>query len=102
MGQYTAAVAYEPNKPMKFEDIFVAPPTATEVRIKMTNACVCQSDLYFWKGKVLLNYDKYELPYALVIVLCRKLVSFHLFVLWVLVIQQWDVQKAAQGDSNSN
>jgi hypothetical protein len=47
-----AGVCYAPNKPVKFEDINVAPPQATEVRIKMTNACICQSDLYFWKGKV--------------------------------------------------
>ncbi len=47
-----AAVAYEPNKPMMFEDINVAPPQMSEVRIKMVNAAVCQSDLYFWKGKV--------------------------------------------------
>ncbi|KAH8968941.1 hypothetical protein BDL97_02G009600 [Sphagnum fallax] len=46
-----AAVAYEPNKPMMFEDINVAPPQMSEVRIKMVNAAVCQSDLYFWKGK---------------------------------------------------
>lgn len=70
VGTHVAAVAYEPNKPMKFEDIFVAPPTATEVRIKMTNACICQSDLYFWKGKVLLNYAYWEMPHVLVIVLC--------------------------------
>jgi len=47
-----AAVAYKPKVPMILEDILVAPPQANEVRIKMMNACVCQSDLYFWKGKV--------------------------------------------------
>lgn len=47
-----AAVAYEPNKPLTFEDIYVAPPGPTEVRIKMTNAAMCQSDLYYLKGKV--------------------------------------------------
>jgi S-(hydroxymethyl)glutathione dehydrogenase/alcohol dehydrogenase len=46
-----AAVAYEPNKPFTFEDIYVAPPGPTEVRIKMTNAAMCQSDLYYLKGK---------------------------------------------------
>jgi hypothetical protein len=47
-----AAVAYKPKVPLVLEDILVAPPQANEVRIKMMNACVCQSDLYFWKGKV--------------------------------------------------
>lgn len=47
-----AAVAYEPNKPFTFEDIYVAPPGPNEVRIKMTNAAMCQSDLYYLKGKV--------------------------------------------------
>ncbi|CAN5960900.1 unnamed protein product [Sphagnum jensenii] len=46
-----AAVAYKPKVPLVLEDILVAPPQANEVRIKMMNACVCQSDLYFWKGK---------------------------------------------------
>lgn len=54
-GTYIAAgVAYEANKPLSFEDIHVAPPQPTEVRVKITHACICQSDLYFWKGKVTL------------------------------------------------
>ncbi|XP_024359176.1 alcohol dehydrogenase class-3 isoform X2 [Physcomitrium patens] len=46
-----AGVAYEANKPLSFEDIHVSPPQPTEVRVKITHACICQSDLYFWKGK---------------------------------------------------
>jgi hypothetical protein len=55
-----AAVAYKPKVPLVLEDILVAPPQANEVRIKMMNACVCQSDLYFWKGKV--NIPPLHLP----------------------------------------
>ena len=58
---FTAGVAYEANKPLSFEDIHCAPPQPTEVRVKITNACVCQSDLYFWKGKVTINTGGYSL-----------------------------------------
>ena len=49
-----AAVAYEVNSPLSFEDVHVAPPGPTEVRIQVTHASVCQSDLYYLKGKVIL------------------------------------------------
>lgn len=57
-GGDAAGVAYEANKPLSFEDIHVSPPQPTEVRVKITHACICQSDLYFWKGKVLSMYKK--------------------------------------------
>uniref|UniRef100_A0A8C5EKQ5 Alcohol dehydrogenase 1-like n=1 Tax=Gouania willdenowi TaxID=441366 RepID=A0A8C5EKQ5_GOUWI len=41
-----AAVAWEPNKPLKMEEIQVAPPQADEVRIKIVATAVCHSDLY--------------------------------------------------------
>lgn len=47
-----AAVAYEVNAPLSFEDVHVAPPGPTEVRVKITHAAVCQSDLFYMKGKV--------------------------------------------------
>lgn len=46
-----AAVAYEPNKPLTLEEIHVAPPEPSEVRIKITNGAICQTDLYYLKGK---------------------------------------------------
>jgi S-(hydroxymethyl)glutathione dehydrogenase/alcohol dehydrogenase len=46
-----AAVAYEANKPLTVENIHVAPPGPTEVRIKITNGAICQTDLFYLKGK---------------------------------------------------
>lgn len=51
---HAAAVAYEVNAPLSFEDIHVAPPGPSEVRVKMMYAAVCQSDLFYMKGKVQL------------------------------------------------
>lgn len=56
---FAAGVAYEANKPLSFEDIHCAPPQPTEVRVKITNACICQSDLYFWKGKVIYLHPQF-------------------------------------------
>uniref|UniRef100_A0A8C5G803 Alcohol dehydrogenase 1-like n=1 Tax=Gouania willdenowi TaxID=441366 RepID=A0A8C5G803_GOUWI len=41
-----AAVAWEPKKPVKIEEIEVAPPQADEVRIKIVATAVCHTDLY--------------------------------------------------------
>jgi len=51
--KHAAAVAYEVDAPLSFEDIHVAPPGPSEVRVKMMYAAVCQSDLFYLKGKVL-------------------------------------------------
>jgi S-(hydroxymethyl)glutathione dehydrogenase/alcohol dehydrogenase len=47
-----AAVAYEANKPLTVEDIHVAPPGPSEVRIKITNGAICHTDLYYMAGQV--------------------------------------------------
>ena len=49
---HIAAVAYEPNKPLVFEDVQVAPPQAGEVRIKILYTALCHTDAYTWSGKV--------------------------------------------------
>ncbi|MEQ2169981.1 hypothetical protein GOODEAATRI_030516, partial [Goodea atripinnis] len=41
-----AAVAWEPDQPVVIEEIEVAPPQASEVRIKIVATSVCHSDLY--------------------------------------------------------
>jgi len=46
-----AAVAYEANKPLTVDDIHVAPPGPSEVRIKITNGAICHTDLYYMSGQ---------------------------------------------------
>lgn len=46
-----AAVAWEPNKPLVFEQIEVAPPKDGEVRIKVLYTALCHTDLYTLSGK---------------------------------------------------
>lgn len=48
----TAAVAWEPNKPLTIEDVQVAPPQAGEVRVKVLYTALCHTDAYTWSGKV--------------------------------------------------
>ena len=45
-----AAVLYEPNTPLSFETVEVAPPGQGEVQIRMYAAGVCHSDLHVMKG----------------------------------------------------
>jgi S-(hydroxymethyl)glutathione dehydrogenase / alcohol dehydrogenase len=45
-----AAVAYEPKKPMVIEEIWVAPPKAHEVRIKVISNALCHTDIYTLDG----------------------------------------------------
>lgn len=45
-----AAIAWEPKKPLSYEDVEVAPPKAGEVRIKITHCAVCHTDAYTLGG----------------------------------------------------
>lgn len=45
-----AAVAWEPNKPLRVETITVDAPKRNEVRIKITNTSVCHTDQYTLSG----------------------------------------------------
>jgi S-(hydroxymethyl)glutathione dehydrogenase/alcohol dehydrogenase len=45
-----AAVAYEPNKPLVIEEIWVDPPKAGEVRIKVISNALCHTDVYELDG----------------------------------------------------
>nr|CAD2156243.1 unnamed protein product [Meloidogyne enterolobii] len=46
-----AAVAWEPNKPLVFEQVEVSPPKDGEVRIKILYTALCHTDLYTLSGK---------------------------------------------------
>ncbi|SSD59641.1 probable S-(hydroxymethyl)glutathione dehydrogenase [Saccharomycodes ludwigii] len=46
----TAAVAYEPNKPLTIEKIFVDPPKSHEVRVKVKYVALCHTDAYTLSG----------------------------------------------------
>uniref|UniRef100_A0A915PR37 S-(hydroxymethyl)glutathione dehydrogenase n=1 Tax=Setaria digitata TaxID=48799 RepID=A0A915PR37_9BILA len=45
-----AAVAWEPKKPLKIEEIEVAPPSQFEVRLKILYTAVCHTDAYTLSG----------------------------------------------------
>ena len=45
-----AAVTWAVNEPFKMEQVLVAPPSAGEVRVKVTASGVCHSDLFFMRG----------------------------------------------------
>ncbi|VDN95174.1 unnamed protein product [Brugia pahangi] len=45
-----AAVAWEPKKPLKIEEIEVAPPREYEVRIKVLYTAICHTDAYTLDG----------------------------------------------------
>ena len=47
-----AAVAWEAGKPLSIEEVEVAPPQATEVRVKILYTPLCHTDVYFWEAKV--------------------------------------------------
>ena len=54
---WAAAVAYEANKPLTVEDIHVAPPGPSEVRIKITHGAICHTDLFYLAGQVSLLFS---------------------------------------------
>lgn len=45
-----AAVAWEPGKPLKIEEVEVAPPQKNEVRIKILFTALCATDFHFWEA----------------------------------------------------
>ena len=45
-----AAVLYEPNTPLKVEDVEIDDPQANEIMVKLEAVGVCHSDLHFMKG----------------------------------------------------
>ncbi len=45
-----AAVAFKPNEPIQVVDIFVAPPKANEVRVKVIANALCHTDVYTLTG----------------------------------------------------
>ena len=49
-----AAVLYEPNQPLKIEELEQDPPKAGEVRVKMGAAGLCASDIHIMKGTAVL------------------------------------------------
>ena len=42
--------AWEPNNPLSFEDVTVAPPKAGEVRVKVIANALCHTDIYTLDG----------------------------------------------------
>lgn len=46
----SAAIAYEPNKPLEISKVIVAPPQAGEVRIKIVATALCHTDAYTLDG----------------------------------------------------
>ncbi|KAK6277196.1 hypothetical protein POUND7_017519 [Theobroma cacao] len=46
-----AAVAWEPGKPLVIQEVEVAPPQASEVRLKILFTSLCHTDVYFWEAK---------------------------------------------------
>ncbi|XP_043726154.1 alcohol dehydrogenase [Telopea speciosissima] len=46
-----AAVAWEAGKPLVIEEVEVAPPQASEVRLKILFTSLCHTDVYFWEAK---------------------------------------------------
>ncbi|KAB1210314.1 Alcohol dehydrogenase 1 [Morella rubra] len=46
-----AAVAWEAGKPLKIEEVEVAPPQVMEVRLKILFTSLCHTDVYFWEAK---------------------------------------------------
>lgn len=45
-----AAIAYEPKKPLVVQEVWVAPPKAGEVRIKVISNALCHTDVYELEG----------------------------------------------------
>ncbi|XP_037953752.1 alcohol dehydrogenase class-3-like isoform X1 [Teleopsis dalmanni] len=46
-----AAICWEPNKPLKIEEVTVAPPDENQVRIKMVATGICHTDAVTWRGE---------------------------------------------------
>lgn len=46
-----AAIAYEPCKPLKIQNVQVAPPKNHEVRVRVVNTALCHTDSYTLSGK---------------------------------------------------
>jgi Zn-dependent alcohol dehydrogenase len=49
-------VAWEARKPLVMEEVEVAPPHATEARLKILCATLYHTDVYFWEAKHLLYF----------------------------------------------
>jgi len=47
-----AAVLYEPNKPLKIEDVEIDDPQANEILVKLETVGVCHTDFSFMKGEM--------------------------------------------------
>ncbi len=47
-----AAILYEPNTPLKIEDVEIDDPQANEIMIKLEAVGVCHTDLSFMKGEM--------------------------------------------------
>ena len=50
-----AAVLHETNQPLVIEQVDIDPPKANEVKVKISAAGVCRSDLHFMKGEAIIN-----------------------------------------------
>lgn len=57
----SAAVAWEPGKPLVIEEVEVAPPQKMEVRLKILFTSLCHTDVYFWEAKV-IDYRFFKKP----------------------------------------
>jgi Zn-dependent alcohol dehydrogenase len=47
-----AAICYEPNAPLKVEEVTLDEPQANEVLVKLVATGICHSDLHFMKGEM--------------------------------------------------
>ena len=47
-----AAIMYEPNTPLKVEEVTLDEPQINEVLVKMVTTGTCHSDLHFMKGEM--------------------------------------------------
>ena len=51
-----AAILYEPNKPMRVEEVTIDDPQDHEVMVKLVATGICHSDLLLMKGEVPTQY----------------------------------------------
>lgn len=51
----SAAVCYEFGKPLVVEDVQIDPPQEDEVKVRISAAAVCHSDIHLLRGEALRN-----------------------------------------------
>lgn len=63
---HAAAVARKAGEPLVIEEVIVAPPKSHEVRIRIMCTSLCNSDIAFWKMKVMIDLMSYDTRYDLI------------------------------------